>query len=504
MNNNPSEKQPGLPTEPLQPLRSNVHWSALPDEQQARWLRGERVLVEDLLREHATLDGNANPEALMELVYHEILLREQRGETCLLEEYLGRFPKLADPLRDQFEVHQALESSQLLPSPPFGESNFPLSSDRCNPVDGAAELPGRYTVVERVGHGGMGDVLRVRESGLNRDLALKVLRAEFAGRPDMVRRFVEEAQITGQLQHPAIVPVHELGTLPDGRPFFTMKLIKGQTLAELLSQRTSPEHDLPRYLGIFEQVCQALAYAHSRRVIHRDLKPANVMVGAFGEVQVMDWGLAKVLGREGRAGPDQGPWLPETTVVQTAPAGPSEQTQEGSVLGTLAYMAPEQALGERERIDERSDVFGLGAILCEILTGQPPFTGTAREMRVQAQLGHVQRAHDRLEACGVDAELIKLGQACLSALPESRPLHGGVVATAVQAHREKVQEKLRAAELEKATAQARTAAEQQARELAQGKAHEERRRRRLTVAVAALLVIAVAGLTIATVLIAGQ
>src|SRR5262245_24263547 len=159
----------------------------------------------------------------------------------------------------------------------------------------ASSLPsrvGRYEVLEEIAHGGMGAIFRVRDPDLGRTLAMKVLLDQHGQRPDLARRFLEEAQIGGQLQHPGLVPVHELGRLPDQRPFFTMKLVKGRTLAELLKERSSPADDLPRLLGIFEQVCQTVAYTHSRGVVHRDLKPQNVMVGAFGEVQVMDWGLA--------------------------------------------------------------------------------------------------------------------------------------------------------------------------------------------------------------------
>ena len=136
----------------------------------------------------------------------------------------------------------------------------------------------------------------------------------------------------------------------------------------------------PRFLGIFEQVCQTMAYAHARGVIHRDLKPSNVMVGSFGEVQVMDWGLAKVLLQGGIADEAAAQPVHETviTTVRSGPAGSGSESQAGSVLGTPAYMAPEQARGEVERIDERADVFGLGAILCEILTGRPPFAGSTR------------------------------------------------------------------------------------------------------------------------------
>ncbi len=160
------------------------------------------------------------------------------------------------------------------------------------------EMPadqGRYQILGEIDHGGMGAVFKGRDPDLGRDLAIKVLLEKYHDDPEMTRRFVEEAQICGQLQHPGIVPVYELGSFDDGRPYFTMKLVKRPHLAALLKERSDPAHELPRFLGIFEQVCQTMAYAHARGVIHRDLKPSNVMVGAFGEVQVMDWGLAKVL-----------------------------------------------------------------------------------------------------------------------------------------------------------------------------------------------------------------
>src|SRR5262249_3199746 len=156
---------------------------------------------------------------------------------------------------------------------------------------------------------------------------------------------------------------------------------------------------LPQFLKIFEQVCQTLAYAHARGVIHRDLKPANVMVGAFGEVQVMDWGLAKVLAEGGIADEQRSQQRQEVSVIRTQRtqgSGTAEigsHTQAGSVLGTPAYMAPEQARGDVDLVDERADVFGLGAILCEILTGKPPFTGKSVEAQRKAQAAQVGDAH---------------------------------------------------------------------------------------------------------------
>src|SRR5262249_31765229 len=154
-------------------------------------------------------------------------------------------------------------------------------------------------------------------------------------------------------------------------PYFTMKLVKGKTLTTLLAERNAALDDLPRLLGIFSQVCQTLAYAHSRGVIHRDLKPANIMVGAFGEVQVMDWGLAKLLPQDRAADEKAAATRAEASVIHTArtneqPGCFDSHTLAGSVLGTPAYMAPEQARGDVDLVDERADVFGLGAILCQI------------------------------------------------------------------------------------------------------------------------------------------
>jgi len=162
------------------------------------------------------------------------------------------------------------------------------------------ELPNRdandkYQLQGEIARGGMGAVLRGRDTDLGRDLAVKVLLDAHKEKPEVGQRFIEEAQIGGQLQHPGIAPVYELGQFADQRPFFSMKLVKGDTLSKLLLDRDDATTDRSKLIGIFEQVCQTMAYAHSRGVIHRDLKPANIMVGAFGEVQVMDWGLAKVL-----------------------------------------------------------------------------------------------------------------------------------------------------------------------------------------------------------------
>src|SRR5262249_37090806 len=173
-----------------------------------------------------------------------------------------------------------------------------------------------------------GAVLRARDCVLGRDLAVKVLLDRHADRPEVLHRFADEARVAGQLQHPGVPPVYEVGVLPDGRPFIAMKLIQGRTLAALLADRPSPAQDLPAFLAVFVRVCQPVAYAHAPGVIHRDLKPLNVMVGAFGEVQVMDWGLAKVLGS---ADPQDETPAESGTQATRSPGG---QTLAGSILGT--------------------------------------------------------------------------------------------------------------------------------------------------------------------------
>src|SRR6516225_6619642 len=153
----------------------------------------------------------------------------------------------------------------------------------------------RYQLLVEIARGGMGVIWRATDTALGREVAVKVLHEKFAPNSAAALRFAAEARITAQLQHPAIPPVHDCGSLPDGRPFLAMKLIRGRTLEELLQRHSDPAADRGRLLAVLEQVCQAVAYAHAHRVLHRDLKPGNVMVGGFGEVQVMDWGLAKVL-----------------------------------------------------------------------------------------------------------------------------------------------------------------------------------------------------------------
>jgi serine/threonine protein kinase len=401
---------------------------------------------------------------------------------------------------------------------------------------------GDYEVLSEIARGGMGVVYRASDPALGRVIAVKMLQDCYGPDSAAAHRFANEARITAQLQHPGIPPVHEVGALPDGRPFLAMKLIQGRTLEELLKERSSaaaslrpladsqrhvtnlPPQDLPRFVAIFEAVCQAVAYAHAHGVIHRDLKPANVMVGSFGEVQVMDWGLAKqlriadcgwprieeadstlldslsstesrvakatamgarVAGAESskpRLG-DAEPGLRRLSPghlaeVQTLSETEDLRTHAGSVLGTPAYMPPEQALGALDEVDCRSDAFGLGAILVAILTGRPPFARpTAEATRVMAARGEVGECFARLDGGGADAGLVALCKRCLDPRRQDRPADAGEVARAVAELRAAADERARRAESEMAAAAAR--------------ALERRKRRRLWLAAATALAVAV-------------
>jgi serine/threonine-protein kinase len=243
-------------------------------------------------------------------------------------------------------------------------------------------LPPRYEDLGRIAGGASGDVRRIRDTRFGRVLAMKVLRWDFVDSASMRARFFAEAQVTAELQHPGIVAVHDHGELDDGRLWFTMKEVRGRTLGEVIAEvhaassvdgfREAPsEWTFRRLVDAFARIGQAVGYAHSRGVVHRDLKPDNLMVGEFGEVLVMDWGLARRLGdRENEAVDDVDSG---DGVASEAPN--SNMTRHGDVLGTPAYMPPEQARGQRDLHGPESDVYALGAILYHLLVGRPPYQG---------------------------------------------------------------------------------------------------------------------------------
>jgi serine/threonine protein kinase len=220
----------------------------------------------------------------------------------------------------------------------------------------------RYRVVRQVGSGGMGEVYLVEDTSLDRRVAMKVL-TTIDDSEELTRRMLREARVVARLEHPGIVPVHDVGTLPDGRAYFTMKYVQGERL-----DRYAGALSLHDRLRAFHKACEAVAFAHAHGVLHRDLKPENIMVGTFGEVLVMDWGIAKVL-RDRAADPrrEEGSAANAERVDTTA-----GDTAGGTVLGTPSYMSPEQALGASGDLDERTDIYGLGAILYFLLTGSAP------------------------------------------------------------------------------------------------------------------------------------
>eukprot|EP00913_Durusdinium_trenchii_P010878 g10207.t1 len=342
----------------------------------------------------------------------------------------------------------------------------------------------------------MGVVWRVTDRQFDRPLAVKMMLPDIAANAEAAARFQREAELTGSLQHPAIPPVVDRGTSTDGAPYFSLKLVEGNTLDDLLRQRSSALDERPRWLGVFEQVCQAMGYAHSQRIIHRDLKPANVMVGAFGEVQLMDWGMAKRVGDSNREfsvvlQPDQPPVIdPDTDTIaypveptpsanresDTAPCGEDlTLTRAGQVLGTLAYMPPEQARGETDHLDARADVFALGGILCKILTDSAAYRADDRNRLFQRVLNaELEPAYAALDRCGADSELVSLCRRCLSKDAKDRPADAAEVAEEIRQYEEMTRQRLEQERTERAAAEA--------------KAVEERKRRRV-IAIAAALAI---------------
>jgi WD40 repeat protein/tRNA A-37 threonylcarbamoyl transferase component Bud32 len=322
--------------------------AAVQVDQSYRWRTGEKPRAEDYLRRYPILEKDA--EAAVEVIYHELLWREEQGEAVPAEEYERRFPRYAARLRLQLEVHRAMSGGI---SAPMGEASgstsghlvptSPLAAADDDPATSWPAVPG-YEIRGVLGRGGMGVVYRAWQPALKRFVALKMIRSVDSD-PELRRRFRREAEAYARLQHPHILQVHEIGE-HDGRPYCVLELAEGGNLAQKLKNALQPVHAAA---ALVQLVARAIHAAHGHGIIHRDLKPANILFGAHDTLKVGDFGLAKLLDREG------------------------DLTETGVVLGTASYMAPEMTGGHPGQVGPGVDVYALGAILYELLTGRPPF-----------------------------------------------------------------------------------------------------------------------------------
>lgn len=410
-------------------------------EQRGRWERGDRVLVETYLKRFPSLAEDS--EQLLDLIYAEICLRQEHGEAIQVDEYCRRFPALAPSIRDLMEVHRAIESAaseDLDPNktlvepitisevpqpspmedtataaaapPATGETTPPYQpGDRlAEPASGgpvpqtgsslvlAGDL-GDYEILETIAQGGMGVVYKARQRGLERVVALKMIRSgQFASQRE-VKRFMAEARLTARLRHPNIVAIHEVGEV-GGHRFFSMDYVEGETLAQVIRAQSLPPVRAVRYMAA---IARAVEYANKEGVLHRDLKPSNILIDGSDQPQVTDFGLATLADAE-------------------------SSLESGSmIVGTPSYMPPEQIQREIADVGPASDVYSLGAVLYEMLAGRPPFRA-ASPMDTMMQVLRAEPASPRLLNPAIDRDLETILLKCLEKQPGRRYPNSGALA----------------------------------------------------------------------------
>jgi tetratricopeptide (TPR) repeat protein len=358
------------------------------------WVLAKDRPLGDLLAEQGALDDDAH--ALLEALVRKHLALHDNDAAQSLAALSSLGPARHD--LEQIADPDVQASLGVVASARAAEEDDPYATVAPEAVGQSTSVGVRFRILRPHAEGGLGVVSVARDEELHREVALKEIKDRYADHPQSRARFLLEAEVTGGLEHPGIVPVYGLGSYADGRPFYAMRFIRGDSLKEAVERFHTGPDGRPRkltrtdfegsafrgLLGRFVDVCQAVAYAHSRRVLHRDLKPGNVMLGKYGETLVVDWGLAKPLARPG----DPAPASPaDEPSLHPASASGTGETLPGSVVGTPEYMSPEQAAGRWDVVGPASDIYGLGATLYAVLAGRPPVTGAD----VPTVLGKVER-----------------------------------------------------------------------------------------------------------------
>jgi tetratricopeptide (TPR) repeat protein len=363
---------------------------AILDEQRRAWLDGSRPAVDELLGAAALSDDR---EALLDLLYNEIVLREELGESPALEEYVGRYPHLQQDLKVHFDVHRAVHDGPLL------DTRRAEASDSVDDVESSSFELGpkltHYEIVTELGRGGMGVVYKARHRGLKRFVAVKMFHPGRQPTPRELARFRVEAEAIARLQHPNIVQIFEVGQ-DQGLPFLALELAEQGTLAQKLqglpfTPRAAAE--------LVETLARAIQHAHDNQIVHRDLKPANVLFANDGVPKITDFGLAKIL--------------------ETDADAPPESTRLGEPIGTPRYMAPEQAAGQPDQVGPATDVYALGTVLFECLTGQVPFV-SASPLETMVKIRRDEPPAPRRLQPAIPRDLETICLHCLQKQPDGR------------------------------------------------------------------------------------